>query len=121
MTFRSFLLVALSIAILGLGCTKSSSTGSSTKPTWIRINYNGSSVLFEWDYSDLDDFDGFSIYRSQTVATDLINITSELVPTSTFTYEDETVTENNLYFYRVVVVNDGDEVATSNSIGVSVL
>ena len=101
---------------IGLGCTKRVSDGNDEAPTSLRIAYSAGAVHLAWDFTTTESYDGFNVHRS---ASNVLNF--EQVNDDSFTdkeYTDTTISIGTTYYYKVSIVSDNVDIATSSIIGI---
>lgn len=116
MRFKATLLGVLLAAVLAVGCTTSDSGGNDERPSLVRSSYSLGEVTLAWDYTTTEDYDGFYVHRSQGDVLNFTLLTESSITENTYT--DTSISIGQTYYYKVSVVSDNVEIATSAIMGV---
>lgn len=116
MRFKRLVLFVLFVAALSVGCTKSETGGNDERPSLIRTSYSVGEVTLEWDYTTTEEYDGFFVHRSEADVLNFVLVTESSITENT--YIDTDITLGQTYYYKVSVVSDNVEIATSAIMGV---
>lgn len=116
MQFKSTVVACLLGAVLAVGCTTHDTADNDKRPSLVRSSYSSGTITLAWDYTTTEAYDGFYIHRSVDNVLNFTLLTESVITENTYT--DTAISVGSTYYYKVSVVSDNAEIATSPIMGV---